>query len=107
MKPDGTYSEEPPLPHGVFGAMGGLLTTAADEALNGEVVGTRVNLRTIRVRVDRLKPNSESSDGGQVCTLRALPDPTYPANIGFIKRLAEVPNLQQLWPKMKLDGPPV
>jgi len=30
LKPDGTYSEEPPLPHGVFGAMGGLLTTAND-----------------------------------------------------------------------------
>jgi CubicO group peptidase (beta-lactamase class C family) len=30
LKPDGAYSEEPPLPHGVFGAMGGLLTTAND-----------------------------------------------------------------------------
>ncbi|MEZ5284780.1 MAG: serine hydrolase domain-containing protein [Vicinamibacterales bacterium] len=30
LKPDGTYAEEPPLPHGVFGAMGGLLTTAKD-----------------------------------------------------------------------------
>jgi CubicO group peptidase (beta-lactamase class C family) len=30
LKPDGTYSEEPPLPHGVFGSMGGLLTTAED-----------------------------------------------------------------------------
>ena len=30
LRPDGTYSEEPPLPHGVFGAMGGLLTTATD-----------------------------------------------------------------------------
>jgi len=30
LKPDGTYAEEPPLPHGVFGAMGGLLTTATD-----------------------------------------------------------------------------
>lgn len=30
LKPDGTYSEEPPLPHGVFGSMGGLLTTATD-----------------------------------------------------------------------------
>ena len=30
LKPDGTYSVEAPLPHGVFGAMGGLLTTAAD-----------------------------------------------------------------------------
>jgi len=30
LKPDGSYAEEPPLPHGVFGAMGGLLTTAAD-----------------------------------------------------------------------------
>ena len=30
LKPDGTYAEEPPLPHGVFGSMGGLLTTAAD-----------------------------------------------------------------------------
>ena len=30
LKPDGTYEEEPPLPHGVFGAMGGLLTTADD-----------------------------------------------------------------------------
>ncbi len=30
LKPDGTYAEEPPLPHGVFGAMGGLLTTAED-----------------------------------------------------------------------------
>src|SRR5262245_36031653 len=30
LKPDGTYGEEPPLPDGVFGAMGGLLTTAAD-----------------------------------------------------------------------------
>src|SRR5438552_6269446 len=30
LKPDGAYAEEPPLPHGVFGAMGGLLTTAAD-----------------------------------------------------------------------------
>jgi CubicO group peptidase (beta-lactamase class C family)/N-acyl-D-aspartate/D-glutamate deacylase len=30
LKPDGTYAEEPPLPHGVFGAMGGLLTTAGD-----------------------------------------------------------------------------
>jgi CubicO group peptidase (beta-lactamase class C family) len=30
LKPDETYGEEPPLPHGVFGAMGGLLTTATD-----------------------------------------------------------------------------
>jgi CubicO group peptidase (beta-lactamase class C family) len=30
LKPDGGYQEEPPLPHGVFGSMGGLLTTAAD-----------------------------------------------------------------------------
>jgi CubicO group peptidase (beta-lactamase class C family) len=30
LKPDGTYAEEPPLPHGVFGAMGGILTTAND-----------------------------------------------------------------------------
>jgi CubicO group peptidase (beta-lactamase class C family) len=30
LKPDGTYAEEPPLPHGVFGSMGGLLTTASD-----------------------------------------------------------------------------
>jgi CubicO group peptidase (beta-lactamase class C family) len=30
LKPDGTYAEEPPLPHGVFGSMGGLLTTAGD-----------------------------------------------------------------------------
>lgn len=30
LKPDGTYQEEPPLPHGVFGSMGGLLTTADD-----------------------------------------------------------------------------
>ena len=30
LKPDGTYAEEPPLPQGVFGAMGGLLTTATD-----------------------------------------------------------------------------
>jgi CubicO group peptidase (beta-lactamase class C family) len=30
LKPDGAYQEEEPLPHGVFGSMGGLLTTAAD-----------------------------------------------------------------------------
>lgn len=30
LEPDGSYSEEPPLAHGVFGAMGGLLTTAGD-----------------------------------------------------------------------------
>jgi CubicO group peptidase (beta-lactamase class C family) len=30
LKPDRTYGEEPPLPHGVFGSMGGLLTTASD-----------------------------------------------------------------------------
>jgi CubicO group peptidase (beta-lactamase class C family) len=30
LQPDGTYLEEPPLPHGVFGSMGGLLTTATD-----------------------------------------------------------------------------
>ena len=30
LKPDGTYAEEPPLPHGAFGSMGGLLTTAND-----------------------------------------------------------------------------
>jgi CubicO group peptidase (beta-lactamase class C family) len=30
LRPDGTYGEEPPLPHGAFGAMGGLLTTADD-----------------------------------------------------------------------------
>ena len=29
-QPDGSYLEEPPLPHGAFGAMGGLLTTAND-----------------------------------------------------------------------------
>ncbi len=28
LQPDGTYGEEAPLPHGVFGSMGGLLTTA-------------------------------------------------------------------------------
>jgi CubicO group peptidase (beta-lactamase class C family) len=30
LKPDGAYAEEPLLPHGVFGSMGGLLTTATD-----------------------------------------------------------------------------
>jgi CubicO group peptidase (beta-lactamase class C family) len=30
LQPDGSYLEEAPLPHGAFGAMGGLLTTAAD-----------------------------------------------------------------------------
>jgi CubicO group peptidase (beta-lactamase class C family) len=30
LQPDGIYLEEAPLPHGAFGAMGGLLTTAAD-----------------------------------------------------------------------------
>lgn len=30
LKPDGSYSEEPPLPQGAFGSMGGLLTNAAD-----------------------------------------------------------------------------
>jgi CubicO group peptidase (beta-lactamase class C family) len=30
LKPDGTYSEELPLPHGAFGAMGGMLTNADD-----------------------------------------------------------------------------
>lgn len=30
LRPDGTYMEEPPLPHGAFGSMGGLLTNAAD-----------------------------------------------------------------------------
>ncbi len=30
LKPNGAYEEEAPLPHGVFGAMGGLLTTAND-----------------------------------------------------------------------------
>ena len=30
LKPDRSYEEEPPLPHGVFGSMGGLLTTATD-----------------------------------------------------------------------------
>jgi CubicO group peptidase (beta-lactamase class C family) len=29
-QPDGSYLEEPPLPHGAFGAMGGLLTSAED-----------------------------------------------------------------------------
>lgn len=30
LKPDGSYAEEPPLPHGAFGSMGGLLTDATD-----------------------------------------------------------------------------
>jgi len=30
LQPDGTYLEEAPLPHGAFGSMGGLLTTAGD-----------------------------------------------------------------------------
>ncbi|HVX65764.1 MAG TPA: serine hydrolase domain-containing protein [Bryobacteraceae bacterium] len=30
LQPDGTYREEAPLPHGAFGSMGGLLTSAAD-----------------------------------------------------------------------------
>jgi CubicO group peptidase (beta-lactamase class C family) len=30
LQADGTYLEEAPLPHGVFGSMGGLLTTATD-----------------------------------------------------------------------------
>lgn len=30
MLPDGSYQEEPSLPHGAFGAMGGLLTSAKD-----------------------------------------------------------------------------
>lgn len=30
LRPDGTYAEEAPLPHGAFGSMGGLLTTATD-----------------------------------------------------------------------------
>ncbi len=31
-RPDGSYEEEKPLPHGAFGAMGGLLTSAKDMA---------------------------------------------------------------------------
>ena len=30
LLPDGSYQKEPPLPHGAFGSMGGLLTNAAD-----------------------------------------------------------------------------
>ena len=30
LQPDGSYSEEPPLPQGAFGAVGGMLTDAAD-----------------------------------------------------------------------------
>jgi CubicO group peptidase (beta-lactamase class C family) len=30
LKPDGTYSEEPPLSNGVFGSMGGLITNMVD-----------------------------------------------------------------------------
>ena len=30
LKPDGTYGEEPPLPQGVFGSTGGVLTSAND-----------------------------------------------------------------------------
>ncbi len=30
LQPDGKYQEEAPLPHGVFGSMGGLLTSAED-----------------------------------------------------------------------------
>jgi CubicO group peptidase (beta-lactamase class C family) len=30
LQPDGTYSEEPPLPQGAFGSAGGILTTASD-----------------------------------------------------------------------------
>jgi CubicO group peptidase (beta-lactamase class C family) len=30
LRPDGIYQEEPPLPHGVFGATGGLVTDAGD-----------------------------------------------------------------------------
>ena len=30
LQPDGTYLDEPPLPHGVFGSMGGLLTNDTD-----------------------------------------------------------------------------
>jgi CubicO group peptidase (beta-lactamase class C family) len=30
LQPDGAYLEEAPLPHGAFGSMGGLLTTATD-----------------------------------------------------------------------------
>jgi CubicO group peptidase (beta-lactamase class C family) len=30
LEPDGTYLEEPPLPHGAFGSMGGMLTDAED-----------------------------------------------------------------------------
>lgn len=30
VKPDGAYQDEAPLPHGVFGSMGGLITTATD-----------------------------------------------------------------------------
>ena len=30
LQPDGAYLEEPPLPHGAFGSMGGLLTNATD-----------------------------------------------------------------------------
>jgi CubicO group peptidase (beta-lactamase class C family) len=30
IQPDGSYLEEPPLPHGAFSSAGGLLTTAAD-----------------------------------------------------------------------------
>jgi CubicO group peptidase (beta-lactamase class C family) len=30
LPPDGTYQEEAPLPHGAFGSMGGLLTSATD-----------------------------------------------------------------------------
>ena len=30
LRPDGSYMEEPPLPHGAFGSMGGMLTNATD-----------------------------------------------------------------------------
>jgi CubicO group peptidase (beta-lactamase class C family) len=70
LKPDGTYAEEPPLPHGVFGAMGGLLTTAEDM---GRYVAFHLSAWPARDDPDRGPVNRSS--------VREMAHPWTPANL--------------------------
>ncbi len=69
LKPGGTYSEEPPLPHGVFGSMGGLLTTATNL---GKYVA--FHLSAWAPRDDPIRARCEDRPSGRwpICGLRRI-----------------------------------
>ena len=65
-----------------------------DEGFDSEMIMTRMNFRSIRVGIHGLESNSELPDFGEF--LAAIDDPANASHVGFIERIAVVPDQQSI-----------